>query len=79
MFTPDLACLDFQECKEFPPATLMASLPIIREIRCALGKTHLNLLVGVGDTVLVSTDLYNAFGAWEAAQDDVAQDDARLN
>ncbi|MCA8999478.1 MAG: hypothetical protein KDA80_20960 [Planctomycetaceae bacterium] len=74
MFMSDLACLNFQECKELPPATLMASLPIIREIRCALRETPLNLVVGQEDAVFVSTDLFNAFNAWEATQDDLSTD-----
>lgn len=72
MFTPELACLDFQECRELPPATLVAPLAILREIRCALGPNGFNLVVGVHEAVLVSSDLYNAFQAWEAAQDDEA-------
>jgi len=75
MFTPELACLDFQECHELPPSTLLAPLSVLREIRCALGPTKLNLLVGQQEAVLVSSDLYEAFHAWEQMQDDIPHDD----
>ncbi|WP_437228520.1 hypothetical protein SH661x_000949 [Planctomicrobium sp. SH661] len=71
MFTPELACLDFQECRELPPSTLVAPLSVLREIRCALGATKLNLLVGQQEAVLVSSDLFEAFHAWEQTQDDI--------
>jgi len=75
MFTPELACLDFQECRELPPNTLVASLSILREIRCALGPTTLNLLVGNQEAVLVSSDLYEAFNIWEQDQGEDPSDD----
>lgn len=71
MFTPELACLDFQECRELPPSTLVAPMNVLREIRCALGNCSLNLLVGIQDVVLVSSDLFEAFHAWEEAQNDI--------
>jgi len=70
MFTPELACLDFQECRELPPSTLVAPLTVLREIRCALGPTQLNLLVGQQEAVLVSSDLFEAFHAWEQDQEE---------
>jgi len=74
MFTPELACLDFQECRDLPANTLVAPLVVLREIRCALGPTRLNLIVGNQEAVLVSSDLYEAFHAWEQHQDNVADD-----
>ncbi|WP_437202798.1 hypothetical protein [Planctomicrobium sp. SH664] len=65
MFTPELACVDFQECSKLPPNTLVATVSILREIRCALGPTKLNLIIGDQEAVLVSSDLFAAFTAWE--------------
>ncbi|WP_437188168.1 hypothetical protein SH668x_001598 [Planctomicrobium sp. SH668] len=76
MFSPELACLDFKECRELPPSTLVAPLSILREIRCALGPTKLNLLVGTGEAVQVSSDLYAAFHAWEDEQSDEPESDS---
>ena len=70
MFTPELANVDFQECRELPPSTLVAPLSLLREIRCALGPTKLNLLIGTKEAVLVSSDLFEAFNAWEQDQED---------
>lgn len=66
MFTPGLASLELRECSKLPPQTLVAPLQILREIRVALGKVGFNLQVGVEDAVFVSTDLFNAFNAWDA-------------
>lgn len=76
MFSPELACLDFQECDSLPPSTLVASLTILREIRCAIGKSKIQLLVGETDAVLVSSDLFQAFQEWEAAQADDDESEA---
>ncbi len=62
------ACLDLQECRDLPQNTLVAALPLLRELRCALGPTTINMLVGRGDAVLVSSDLYEAFHVWEDDQ-----------
>jgi hypothetical protein len=70
MFTPELACLDFQECAELPKGTLVAPVSVLREIRCALGPTKLTLLLGTSEAVLVSSDLFEAFQQWEQAQAD---------
>lgn len=79
MFTPELACLDFQECSDLPPGTLVAPLTILREIRCAIGASKIKLLVGDSERVLVSTDLFQAFQDWEDAQDeDQSGDDPAL-
>jgi hypothetical protein len=39
---------------------------VIREIRLLLGQLKLDLRVGLSDTVLVSSDLFAAFNAWQA-------------
>lgn len=74
MFTPELACLDFQECQDLPPGTIVAPLSVLREIRCALGRTELNLVVGDQEAVMVSADLYQAFHVWEEEQEDRTED-----
>lgn len=74
MLTPELACLDLQECGELPPGTLVAPLSVLRDIRCALGPTSLNLWLGDREQVLVSSDLYEAFQAWEASQEGEAEE-----
>lgn len=84
MFTPDLACVDFRECGDLPANTLVAPLPVIREIRCLLGNIGIDLLVGSDDAVLVSPDVFAAFAAWDAENNDddddsLADDSAWLN
>ena len=76
MATPDLACLDFRECLELPANTLVAPLPVIREIRCLLGEIGIDLLVGSDDAVLVSPDVFAAFSAWDADQEGGEDEDA---
>lgn len=75
MFTPELAALDFQECRDLPPGTLVGPFSVVREIRCVLGKTHLNLLVGDQEAVQVSPDLFAAFQAWEQSLETTDEDD----
>ncbi|SFJ11003.1 hypothetical protein [Planctomicrobium piriforme] len=68
MSLSDLACLDLQECSDLPKNTLVAPLPLLRELRCALGMTTINLMLGTQPEVLVSSDLYEAFHVWEEDQ-----------
>lgn len=75
MTSPDLACLDFLECTELPANTLVAPLPVIREIRCLLGNIGIDLVVGTDDAVLVSPDVFAAFNAWDAEQSDTPPED----
>ncbi|WP_437192070.1 hypothetical protein [Planctomicrobium sp. SH527] len=83
MSLSDLACLDLQECRELPQNTLMAPLPLLRELRCALGATTIKMLVGHNSAVLVSSDLYEAFHVWEddhtVQEDNDGIDPAQLN
>lgn len=68
MLSSFLTTLEIREDRELPPRTIVAPLPIIREIRAALGRVTLDLRVGVDSTVLVSADLFAAFGEWESMQ-----------
>lgn len=70
MLSPDLACVDFRECSDLPANTLVAPLPVIREIRCLLGNIGIDLLVGADEAVLVSSDVFAAFAAWDAENSD---------
>ena len=78
MFTPGLGSLELRECSTLPPQTLVAPIPVLREIRLALGKVGFNLQVGVEDAVFVSSDLFNAFNAWDA-QNEASDSPADLN
>jgi hypothetical protein len=66
MNTPDLSCLELRETVNLPARTIIAPLSVIREIRLVLGEVKLDLRVGVGETVLISSDLFAAFSAWQA-------------
>lgn len=82
MFSPDLVSLELRQCDDLPQNTLVAPLPVIREIRCLLGNIGIELIVGTGETVLASKDVYDAFKAWDAMQADETddgQDNAWLN
>ncbi|QDT33705.1 hypothetical protein [Thalassoglobus polymorphus] len=81
MFTPDLVSLELRQCDDLPENTLVAPLPVIREIRCLLGNIGIQLIVGTEDAVLASKDVFDAFSAWDAMQDDIddSQDNAHLN
>ncbi len=78
MFTPGLGSLELRECSALPPQTLVAPLQVLREIRLALGKVGFNLQVGIEDAVFVSTDLFNAFNAWDA-KNEGSEDESTLN
>jgi hypothetical protein len=75
MTSPDLACLEFRECTKLPANTLVAPLPVIREIRCLLGNIGIDLVVGTDEAVLVSPDVFAAFNAWDAEQSDDPEGD----
>jgi hypothetical protein len=55
----------------------MAPLPLLRELRCALGPTTINLIVGSKEAVLVSSDLFEAFHVWE--EDQPATDSSEID
>ena len=73
---PDLSHLELRESPELPERTLIAPLTVVRELRAALGRVKLDIRVGEMSTVLVSTDLYEAFSAW---YDRCATEDAWMN
>lgn len=82
MFTPDLVNLELRQCDDLPKNTLVAPLPVIREIRCLLGSIGINLIVGTEEAVLASKDVFDAFSAWEALQseeDEDMEDNSLLN
>jgi len=82
MQTPDLANLSLRESSELPANTLVAPISIIREIRLMLGSINIDMQVGIEDVVVVSSDLYEAFSKWNAAQgyeDESGADDSWLN
>jgi hypothetical protein len=82
----DLCHLELVESSDLPPRTLVAPLMVVREIRAALGRLDMNVMIGPGPAVLISSDLYEAFGAWtareggeEAGDDEQAMDEPGLN
>lgn len=79
MFTPDLVNLELRQCDDLPRNTLVAPLPVIREIRCLLGNVGIQLLVGTEEAVLASKDVFEAFSAWDAMQADDNEDFSSLN
>lgn len=70
MLPHDLADLELLESVDLPPQTLVAPLSIIREIRVFLGASKIHLVVGVDEAVYVSTDLYEAYNAWDSQRTD---------
>ena len=62
----DLCDLELIEDPALPPRTLVAPLLVVREIRSALGPVTFNLIVGDKQAVHISSDLFEAFGEWDA-------------
>lgn len=62
----DLCDLELVEDPSLPPRTLVAPLLVVREIRSALGPVAFNLIVGDKQAVHISSDLFQAFGEWDA-------------
>lgn len=71
MIPYDLGDLELLESAELPAQTLVAPLSIIREIRVMLGEARINLVVGSGDVVLISTDLFEAYTEWDNRRTDI--------
>ncbi|MBX3440958.1 MAG: hypothetical protein KF774_01030 [Planctomyces sp.] len=65
----DLCHLELIESPKLPPRTLVAPLLVVREIRAALGRIDLNIQIGVTEEVLISSDLFEAFGQWTAREE----------
>ncbi|QDT56910.1 hypothetical protein Pan44_49720 [Caulifigura coniformis] len=75
----DLCDLELVEDPELPPRTLVAPLLVVREIRSALGPVTFNLIVGEKQAVHISSDLFEAFGIWDAKESQASgqpEDDA---
>lgn len=70
MIPSHLCDLELQESADLPARTLVAPLSLIREIRLVLGASQINLWVGTQDAVLVSTDLFEAYTAWDDQRTD---------
>jgi hypothetical protein len=64
----DLCDLELVEDPTLPPRTLVAPLLVVREIRSALGPVTFNLVIGEKQAVLISSDLFEAFGEWDAKE-----------
>ena len=64
----DLCDLELVEDPQLPPRTLVAPLLVVREIRSALGAVMFNLIVGDKQAVHLSSDLFEAFGNWDAME-----------
>ncbi|MEW4530347.1 MAG: hypothetical protein ACF8PG_12130 [Maioricimonas sp. JB045] len=67
---PELCQLELLESTELPERTLVAPLDVVRELRLSIGEMALNIHVGIGPAVLVSSDVYTAFQAWTQQQAD---------
>ena len=77
MPTPDSFGLELREDPSLPARTLIAPIGVIREIRAALGEVSMNIEIGWDSpAVMVSSDLYHAFHAWSAQQDDAEEVDS---
>ena len=77
MPTPDSFGLELLEDPNLPAKTLVAPISVIREIRAALGEVTMNIEVGWDSpAVRVSSDLYEAFHAWSAQQEDSEEIDS---
>ena len=68
MISHDAGGLALCESPELPVRTIIAPLPVVREIRAVLGLTDLDVRVGSDDRVFVSSDLFTAFNEWDAMQ-----------
>ncbi len=68
MISYDAGRLDLCESPELPERTLVAPLPVVREIRALLGLIDVDIRIGSGDAVFVSSDLYAAFSEWDERQ-----------
>lgn len=69
----DLCDLELVEDPELPPRTLVAPLLVVREIRSALGPVTFNLIVGDKQAVHISSDLFEAFGEWDARETEAGE------
>jgi hypothetical protein len=76
MISHDAGRLDLCESPELPARTLVAPLPVVREIRAVLGLIDVDIRIGTADAVFVSSDLFAAFTEWDEER---ADEDFDLN
>jgi hypothetical protein len=76
MLSHDAARVALLESPELPDRTLVAPLTVVREIRAALGSIDVDVRVGSSEAVFISSDLFEAFSAWDQ---DLAEADYGLN
>jgi len=76
MISHDAGRVALLESPELPDRTLVAPLPVVREIRAALGSIDVDIRIGSGETVFISSDLFAAFSEWDQ---EMAQADFGLN
>jgi hypothetical protein len=70
MISHDAGRLDLCESPELPARTLVAPLPVVREIRAVLGLIDVDIRIGTADAVFVSSDLFAAFTEWDEERAD---------
>jgi hypothetical protein len=68
MISRETGQLELLESAELPPRTLVAPLQLVREIRATLGQLDIDICIGTGDAVFASSDLFEAFQAWDEEQ-----------
>lgn len=76
MISREAGRLELLESAELPARTLVAPLQLVREIRSTLGQLDIDIRIGTAEAVFASSDLFEAFQAWE---DDLGVEDSWLN
>jgi hypothetical protein len=70
MISREAGRLELLESAELPSRTLVAPLQLVREIRATLGQLDIDIRIGTAEAVFASSDLFEAFQAWEEDQGD---------
>lgn len=68
MISREAGRLELLESVELPDRTMVAPLQLVREIRATLGQLDIDIRVGSADAVFASSDLFEAFQAWDDEQ-----------
>lgn len=68
MISREAGRLELLESAELPSRTLVAPLQLVREIRATLGPLNIDIRIGTADAVFASSDLFEAFQAWDDEQ-----------
>jgi hypothetical protein len=68
MISREAGRLELLESAELPSRTLVAPLQLVREIRSTLGPLNIDIQIGAEDAVFASSDLFEAFQAWDDEQ-----------